>query len=69
MPRSIWGYPGAVDKYVQFTLQLYKLGDVGGPEGGTLVQAPCDHTNRVQRGNASVYSCTSSFGNVFFWLL
>jgi len=54
MPRSIFDYPGAVDKYVQYTLQLYKLGDVGGPEGGTLVQAPCDHTKRVQRGNASV---------------
>ena len=41
-------------RYVQYTLQLYKIGDVGGPEGGVLAQAPCDHANRVQRGNASV---------------
>ena len=54
MPGSIWGYPSAVQQYVSATLKYYKIGDVGGPEGGVLVQAPCDHTQRVQRGNQTV---------------
>lgn len=50
MPGDIWGYPTAVQRYVDATLKYYNIGDNGGPEGGVLVQAPCDHTNRYQNG-------------------
>ena len=54
LPRDIWGYQGAIDKYVDATLRYYSIGDNGGPEGGVLVNAPCDHATRVQRGSQKV---------------
>lgn len=48
LPRDIWGYQGAIDKYVDATLRYYSIGDNGGPEGGVLVNAPCDHATRVR---------------------
>jgi hypothetical protein len=54
MPGDIWGYPTAVQRYVDATLKYYNIGDNGGPEGGVLAQAPCDHTTRFQKGNKTV---------------
>lgn len=44
------GCTTAVQRYVDATLKYYNIGDNGGPEGGMLVQAPCDHTTRYQKG-------------------
>lgn len=68
MPRSIWGDPTAVNQYVSLTLQLYNIGDVGGPEGGQLVQAPCDHSSRVQRGSANVSWTTPKLMGICYTL-